>query len=113
MVDTSKIGSSKIKSEIENFNGKENFSLWQKRMKALLVQQGFHKTLQDKSVKPAGTSNENWEEMDLKPASMIQLYLVDEVMCNVMDKEMNTKLWSRLEMFYMTKSFSNKLYLKE
>ena len=51
--------------------------------------------------------------MDLKAASMIQSYLTDEVMYNVMDKEMATGLWSRLETLYMTKSLSNKLYLKK
>ena len=62
------------------FNGKGNFGLWQKRVKALLVQQGLPKTLQGKSAKPAGMSNEDWEEMDLKTASTIQLCLADEVM---------------------------------
>ena len=51
------------------FNGKGNFGLWQKRVKALLVQQGVHKTLQEKSAKSAGTSDEDWEEMDLKVGS--------------------------------------------
>ena len=37
--DTSKIGSSRTKFEVEKFNGKGNFSIWQKRVKALLVQQ--------------------------------------------------------------------------
>jgi len=53
----------------------------------LLVQQGLHKTLQGKVSKPAGTSVEDWEEMDLKAASTIQLCLTDEVMYNVMDEE--------------------------
>ena len=57
--DMSKTESSTIKFEIEKFNGKENFSLWQKKVKALLVQQGLHKILQGKSAKPAGISNEN------------------------------------------------------
>ena len=82
-----KIGSFTTKFEIEKFNGKENFSLWQKRVKELLVQQGLHKTLQGKSAKPAGTSNEDWKEIDLKAASTIQLCLADEVMYNVMDEE--------------------------
>ena len=73
--DMSEIGSSTIKFEVEKFNGKENFSLWQKRMKVLLVQQGLHKTSQEKSVKPAGMPDEDWEEMDLNAASMIQLCL--------------------------------------
>ena len=50
-----------------------------KRVKALLMQQSLHKTLQGKSVKAVGTSNENWEEMDLKATSTIQLCLADEV----------------------------------
>jgi len=51
--------------------------------------------------------------MDLKAASMIQLCLADEVMYKVMDEEMATRLWLRLEMLYMMKSLSNKLYLKK
>jgi hypothetical protein len=31
------------KFEVEMFNGKNNFSLWQRRMKDLLIQQGVHK----------------------------------------------------------------------
>ena len=65
-------------------------TLWQKRVKALLVQQGLHKTLQGKSAKPTGTLNENWEEIDLKAVSTIQLCLADELMYNVMDEERAT-----------------------
>ena len=87
----SKIESSTTKFEVEKFNDKGNFGLWQTKVKAL-VQQGLHKTLQGnrKSSKPAGTSNEDWEEMDLKTVSTIQLCLADEVMYNVMDEEMAT-----------------------
>ena len=79
----------------------------------MLVQQGVHETFQGKSGKPVGTSEEDWEEMDLKTASMIQLCLADEVMYNVMDEKMTTGLWSRLEILYMTKSLSDKLHLKK
>jgi len=51
--------------------------------------------------------------MNLKVESTIQLCLADEVMYNMMDEEMTKKLWSRLEILYMTKSLSNKLYLKK
>ena len=88
--DMSKIGSSTPKFEVEKFNGKENFGLWQKRVKALLVLQGLHKTLHGQSLKPTGTSDEDWEEMDIKAASTIQLCLADEVMYNVMDEETTT-----------------------
>ena len=43
--DISKIGSSMTKFEVEKFNGKRNFGLWQKRVKALLVQQDLQKIL--------------------------------------------------------------------
>ena len=69
--DMSKIGSSMTKFEVEKFNDKRNFGLWQKRVKALLVQQDLHKTLQGKSAKPTSMSNENWEEKDLKAANTI------------------------------------------
>jgi len=58
-------------------------------------------------------SNENWEEMDLKAASTMQLCHSDEVMYHIMDEEMIIGLWSRLETLYMMKSLSNKLYLKQ
>ena len=69
--------------------------------------------MQEKLVKPAVTSNEDCEEMDLKAASKIQLCLAYEVLYNVMDKKTAIGLWSRLETLYMTKSLSNKLYLKK
>ena len=69
--------------------------------------------MQGKSAKSAGTLNEDLEEMDLRAASTIQLCLADEIIYNVMDEETATGLWLRLETLYMTKSLSNKLYLKK
>ena len=51
--------------------------------------------------------------MDLKATSTIKLCITDEVIYNVTDEETTTELWSRLETLYMTKSLSNKLYLKK
>jgi len=53
----SKIEISASKFEIKKFNGKENFNLWKKRVKTLLMQQGLHKTLQGNSAKPVGISH--------------------------------------------------------
>jgi len=108
----SKIRGPTTKFEIKKFNGKGNFDSWQKRVKALLLQQGLHKALQGKLSKHAGTLDEDWEEMDLKATNTIQLYLADKMMSNMMDEEKAITLWSRLET-YMKKSFSNKLYLKK
>jgi len=43
----SKIEISANKFEVEKFNDEGNFSLWQKRVKILLVQHDPHKTLQE------------------------------------------------------------------
>ena len=83
----SKIGSSTTKFEVKKFNDKKISAYSKRGLKALLVQQCLHKTLQGKSSKPACMSEEDCEEMDLKAASMIQLCLVDEVMYNMMMKK--------------------------
>ena len=89
----SRVGTSSMptKFDVEKFNGKGNFGLWQKRVKALLVQQGLHKALQGKKSKPATMTDDDWEEMDLKAASTIQLCLADD-MYNVMDEDTATGL---------------------
>lgn len=39
---------SKVKYKKEKFNGENGFSMWQRRMSDLLIQQGLHKALGDK-----------------------------------------------------------------
>ena len=51
--------------------------------------------------------------MNLKATSTIQLCLTDEVMYNVIDEKIGSRLWLRLETLYIIKSLSNKLYLKK
>lgn len=100
------------KYEIEMFSGK-NFSLWQTRMKDLLIQQGVQKALLGISKKPEKMSAEDWEEMDAKAASAILLHLSDEVIHNVLDQKSAEGIWNSLEKLYMAKNMTNKLYLKK
>lgn len=100
------------KYEIEMFSGK-NFSLWQTRMKDLLIQQGVQKALLGISKKPEKMSAEDWEEMDAKAASAIRLHLSDEVIHNVLDQKSAEGIWNSLEKLYMAKNMTNKLYLKK
>ena len=58
----------------------------------MLVQQGLYKILYGKLAKLAGISDEDCEEMDLKMASTIQLYLTDKVIYNVIDKKNGYKI---------------------
>jgi hypothetical protein len=101
------------KFEVEKFNGKNNFSLWQRRLKDLLIQQGVHKGLLEKAKKPEKMDNDVWEEMDAKAASAIHLNLLDEVIHNVIDEDNAKSIWQKLESLYMAKNLTNKLYVKK
>ncbi|KAK8921738.1 hypothetical protein KSP39_PZI020142 [Platanthera zijinensis] len=99
------------KFEISKYDGKIDFGLWQKRIKAVLVQQGLHKALLGKE-KSGVKKDEEWEELDLKVISTIQMSLTDEIMYNVVDADTTVDLWKKLEELYMSKSLTNKLYVK-
>jgi hypothetical protein len=75
------------KYEVEKFNGKNNFSLWQRMMRDLLIQEGVCKVLLGKANKTQKMDDGEWEEMDAKAASAIHLNLSDEVIHNVIDEE--------------------------
>ncbi|KAK8949495.1 hypothetical protein KSP39_PZI005278 [Platanthera zijinensis] len=98
------------KFEIPKYDGKIDFGLWQKRIKAVLVQQGLHKALLGKEK--SGKKDDEWEELDLKAISTVQLCLADEVMYNVAEAETTADLWKKLEELYLSKSLTNKLYVK-
>ena len=51
---------------------------------------GCSQDLAEKISKLTGTSNKGWQKINLKVASIIQLYLADEIIYNVMNKEMAT-----------------------
>ena len=53
-----------------------------------------------------------WEELDMKAVSSIQLCLVDELMYDVMDDVSTVIVWLKLESQYLSKSLTNKLNLK-
>ena len=71
------------KYEIEKFSGNNNFTLWKRRMKDLLIQQKVQKVLSSKSKMPKTMKNAQWEEMDETVASAIRLNLSDEVLNNI------------------------------
>ena len=53
-------------------------------MKAILIQNGVHKTLEGEDKKPTGVSEAKWDEMNAKALSAIQLCLSNEVLREVM-----------------------------
>ena len=99
------------KYEIEKFNRKINFGLWQVKMRAILVGKQCVKALLGKSKKPDSLTEEQFDDMDEKALSLIQLSLSDEVLREVLKEDSAAGIWLRLEQLYMTKSISNRLLL--
>lgn len=103
---------SSTKFEIEKFNGKNNFELWKLKMRDLLVQQGFQKALDGKRMKPITMKYDEWDDLDAKALSIVGLCLAEDVLFNIAGEKSTTSLGSKLETLYMTKSLTNKIYLK-
>ena len=99
------------KFEIELFNGRNNFSLWQSTVKDLLIQRGLYATLEDK--KPTDVENTKWEDMKLCAASTIRLALAPEIKYDVLEENNPKNLWEKLTKMYQSKSLANKLFLKK
>ena len=63
--------------------------------------------------RPGSLTEDEWEELELKAVSAIQLYLAPHVLRKVFDKTTAVDLWVRLEELHMSKSLANKIRLKE
>ncbi|MFQ6652047.1 hypothetical protein Gotur_024099 [Gossypium turneri] len=64
--------------DIEKFDGVTNFNLWQVRMMKILVQISLKKVITGK--KPENLDQSEWEELDEKALSAVQLCLVNKVL---------------------------------
>ena len=114
-----------MKFDVEKFDRRIIFGLWQVQVKDLLIQSWLHKALKGKPTTASGegsaesdvsksvVSDEDWEELDLKAASTIRLCLEKNILANVVGISTTKGLWEKLEQMYQEKSLSNRLYLKE
>ncbi|KAH9671379.1 hypothetical protein KPL70_017352 [Citrus sinensis] len=92
--------SSLVKFEIETFDGKLNFGLWQIEVKDMLIQSGLHKALKRKPSPAsksgsgkASISNEDWEKLNDRAAIAIRLCLAMNVLANVGNIPIVKDLW--------------------
>ena len=67
------------KFEIEKFDGKNEFSLWRIKIRALMVQQELSKALKGRKAQPTTMSDEENDELMEKAHSAILLCLGNEV----------------------------------
>ncbi|KAJ6957388.1 hypothetical protein NC653_039358 [Populus alba x Populus x berolinensis] len=61
---------------------------------------------------PENMNNIDRLELEARVAIIIRLYQDDDVMYHVMDEESASTIWIKLESQCMSRSLSNKLYLK-
>jgi len=84
------------KFEIEKFDGKNNFGLWQIKVRAIFVQQELDETLNGKEAKPKEVTDAVWTKIEWKALSTLHLSLADEVLYNVASETTPAKLWKKL-----------------
>ncbi|KAJ4711012.1 Retrovirus-related Pol polyprotein from transposon TNT 1-94 [Melia azedarach] len=96
--------------KIDKFTGRNSFSLWQIKMRALLKQQGLWAPL---ARKPADPITAEMAVLEEKAHSTIMLCLAEDIITEVAEEETAQGLWVKLEGLYMTKSLTNKLLLKQ
>ena len=57
--------------------------------------------------------DDEWVNLDVQAKATIILCLLDEVLCNVMNKKTTAGLWCKLKNLYMIKNLSYKLFLNK
>src|SRR3954469_21304069 len=102
-----------VKVELKPFDGKSNFTLWQRKMKNILIHQDLHTCILGVAHKPEEMTKEAWDKAGLKALSSIELHLSDEVTYNVMEETTSKGTLDKLEKHYMGETLSNKLFLKD
>ncbi|GJY13619.1 hypothetical protein Tco_0382928 [Tanacetum coccineum] len=104
------MASSITRFDIEKFDGKNDFGLWQIKMCALMVQQGC-----DAALETLPVDMEAGEKATLmkKAYSTLILCLGDRVLREVTKETTAVGIWTKLTSLYMTKSLANRLYLKK
>ena len=80
------------KLEVEKFDGKNDFSLWCVKIRALLVQQGLSKALKRKEALPTTMFDEENDELKEKAHSVILLCLGNKVFHEVVKEDTTAKL---------------------
>ncbi|GKC59541.1 hypothetical protein Tco_1087139 [Tanacetum coccineum] len=96
--------------DIEKFDGKNDFGLWQIKMHALMVQKGC-----DAALETLPADMEAGEKADLlkKAYSTLILCLEDHVLWEVTKETTAVRIWTKLTGLYMIKSLADILYLKK
>ena len=77
--------------------------MWRVKIQALLVQRLVESLIRYDKL-PESISEDEKEELKMKTHRAIQLYLANEVLLQITDKDIATSLWLKLENLYIAKS---------
>lgn len=117
---------SKVKIEVEKFDGKGDFGMWKFKMQMQLENADLDSVLNEedtsstsetdkdaeKETKP-GTGGLTRKEMDKRAKNMICASLGNLVLRKVMKQTTALGVWKALEKDYQTKTLPNRIYLKQ
>ena len=115
MVESSSSSSSKMisvstaKIDVEKFDGRNNFGLWQSEVMDGLYQQDLDIALEEN--KPQDIDQKDWERQNRKACGVIRSCLSREQKYPFMKETSASNLWKALENKFMKKSNENRLYL--
>ncbi|TXG64459.1 hypothetical protein EZV62_011453 [Acer yangbiense] len=102
-----------MKFDIDKFDGSGDFGIWRRKVKALLSQQKILKAIEGPEKLPVSLTEEQKNDMlDMALGTNI-LSLSDNVLREINDEKTACDVWKKLESLYLTKSLTNKIYLKE
>ena len=96
--------------KIDKFTGRNDFSLWQMKMKSLhekgqVLQDCFEPTKIASTVK-----DEEKEEMEERAITTLHLFLADDILRKVKTAKIALEVWNTLDTLYASKSISSRLF---
>jgi gag-polypeptide of LTR copia-type len=101
-----------IKFDIEKYDGKISFALWQVCMAAILFIIGVKDVILGREQLVDAVTDKKWRDMNDKVIFAIQLCLSNSIFQEVISEKTAKGLWEKLKNIFMKKSLTNWLRLK-
>ena len=103
---TFKLGGPKF--EIDKFDGRTDYVLWERQMKNVLRAMGLGRILKPM---PSGMDQDEWESIQEQSVSLVSLYLKPSVFKQVAEQTDVTKMFDTLRSKYYQDDMTNRLYM--
>ena len=103
------ISVSTARIDVEKFDGRNNFGLWQSEVMDDLYQQDLDIALEEK--KPQDIDQKDWDRLNAKACGVIRSCLSREQKYPFMKETPASNLWKALENKFMKKCHESQLYL--